>query len=460
MGLQTPIPIGKTAAKPISGSSILALTIRNSPPISPGSHCPSPALSNSGRERRSLGCSGPLPQPYWKAPPSPAEMAHSLPNSSYLPAQPLSAMPAVQPLPSPPVHETEMSKGGEDVLSHPTGSLLASRRQNVSLPAFSFPSPSQRSYNYNVNGSSSSLLTPPSGNDTLSPVESSNTSVNPGYWGSNTAHPSHGSSSYTYASGASSHPPYTAAPPLSGSPAYSARGILSPVSSATRSHPLSPNHSDSIPSAVPSPFDPPQFSANVPVTSGGPQHYNSGFSYSINQSNEAYPTPSSLPPPTPSTGYYSHPGSSYNFSGPMATPPRPHITSPLSHLHSLHSSTSLNHGGYSHATQRYLPVGLTTGVYTQHGQSMVNSLAPHLAAGGQLQHSHIHQHAAVPHQERPFRCDQCPQSFNRNHDLKRHKRIHLAVKPFPCPNCDKSFSRKDALKVSSQPSELSDILVR
>ncbi|KAI9818725.1 MAG: hypothetical protein M1826_001313 [Phylliscum demangeonii] len=55
----------------------------------------------------------------------------------------------------------------------------------------------------------------------------------------------------------------------------------------------------------------------------------------------------------------------------------------------------------------------------------------------------------LPHaasSERPYRCDLCPQSFNRNHDLKRHKRIHLAVKPFPCSHCDKSFSRKDALK--------------
>ncbi|KIW75520.1 hypothetical protein Z517_10262 [Fonsecaea pedrosoi CBS 271.37] len=51
-----------------------------------------------------------------------------------------------------------------------------------------------------------------------------------------------------------------------------------------------------------------------------------------------------------------------------------------------------------------------------------------------------------PLHDRPFKCDQCPQSFNRNHDLKRHKRIHLAVKPFPCNHCDKSFSRKDALK--------------
>ena len=54
----------------------------------------------------------------------------------------------------------------------------------------------------------------------------------------------------------------------------------------------------------------------------------------------------------------------------------------------------------------------------------------------------------MPMHDRPFKCDQCPQSFNRNHDLKRHKRIHLAVKPFPCGHCDKSFSRKDALKVS------------
>ena len=35
---------------------------------------------------------------------------------------------------------------------------------------------------------------------------------------------------------------------------------------------------------------------------------------------------------------------------------------------------------------------------------------------------------------------------NRNHDLKRHKRIHLAVKPFGCDKCGKTFSRKDALR--------------
>ncbi|GHJ89072.1 hypothetical protein NliqN6_5474 [Naganishia liquefaciens] len=48
--------------------------------------------------------------------------------------------------------------------------------------------------------------------------------------------------------------------------------------------------------------------------------------------------------------------------------------------------------------------------------------------------------------DRPHKCDQCTQSFNRNHDLKRHKRIHLDVKPFACNACQKQFSRRDALK--------------
>ncbi|KDN39395.1 hypothetical protein K437DRAFT_207589, partial [Tilletiaria anomala UBC 951] len=45
-----------------------------------------------------------------------------------------------------------------------------------------------------------------------------------------------------------------------------------------------------------------------------------------------------------------------------------------------------------------------------------------------------------------FKCTSCPASFARNHDLRRHARIHLAVKPFACNDCGKPFSRKDALK--------------
>jgi len=77
-----------------------------------------------------------------------------------------------------------------------------------------------------------------------------------------------------------------------------------------------------------------------------------------------------------------------------------------------------------------------------HNNMMTNYGGLHSMYGNQQQ-------ASNTLNDRPFKCDQCIQSFNRNHDLKRHKRIHLAVKPFPCGHCDKSFSRKDALKVST-----------
>ena len=102
---------------------------------------------------------------------------------------------------------------------------------------------------------------------------------------------------------------------------------------------------------------------------------------------------------------------------------------------------------------------MMSNIQTPHGQhvSVVSGGPPGAMPGqgpftfnsghsAQMQHMYGgHQQQAT--QERPFKCDTCPQSFNRNHDLKRHKRIHLAVKPFPCKHCDKSFSRKDALKV-------------
>ncbi|EFQ97094.1 specific RNA polymerase II transcription factor [Nannizzia gypsea CBS 118893] len=94
--------------------------------------------------------------------------------------------------------------------------------------------------------------------------------------------------------------------------------------------------------------------------------------------------------------------------------------------------------------------------------ALIGSMQPNLLPGfnsghaASLQQMYTHQHPQThhmhglgppgPQNDRPFRCDTCQQSFNRNHDLKRHKRIHLAVKPFPCNHCDKSFSRKDALK--------------
>ncbi|KAJ7909630.1 hypothetical protein B0H13DRAFT_2330218 [Mycena leptocephala] len=48
---------------------------------------------------------------------------------------------------------------------------------------------------------------------------------------------------------------------------------------------------------------------------------------------------------------------------------------------------------------------------------------------------------------RPFPCDSCPLSFERHHDLKRHKVTHAGERPYVCNGgCEKTFTRKDALK--------------
>ncbi|OLY84334.1 Zinc finger and BTB domain-containing protein 7C [Smittium mucronatum] len=47
---------------------------------------------------------------------------------------------------------------------------------------------------------------------------------------------------------------------------------------------------------------------------------------------------------------------------------------------------------------------------------------------------------------RPYKCSTCSQSFSRNHDLKRHVKIHTGVKPYKCKKCGKKFGRSDALK--------------
>lgn len=142
---------------------------------------------------------------------------------------------------------------------------------------------------------------------------------------------------------------------------------------------------------------------------------------------------------------YSASGPPNRHSPPMASsgvpsnsfirPPYPSYSLPampgpaMSNLHSPGSQMAMvgHHSGM-------LPMSFNSG-YAAH---------PHQGLYGQQR---TQSPAQAAQNDRPFRCDSCPQSFHRNHDLKRHKRIHLAVKPFPCPYCDKSFSRKDALKV-------------
>ncbi|KAI8925747.1 hypothetical protein BC831DRAFT_389334, partial [Entophlyctis helioformis] len=47
---------------------------------------------------------------------------------------------------------------------------------------------------------------------------------------------------------------------------------------------------------------------------------------------------------------------------------------------------------------------------------------------------------------KPFRCDMCPQTFSRSHDLKRHYYVHSQSKPHACRRCGKGFSRRDAVR--------------
>ena len=135
-------------------------------------------------------------------------------------------------------------------------------------------------------------------------------------------------------------------------------------------------------------------------------------------------------PPTPHSNPFGGRSTyaSYSLPAPMSAPA--HMSGPImSNIHNPNNPMGLV-GMQSHG----LPGGMVAGYNSGH--------AAH------LQQQIYGNPQPTPHNERPFKCDQCPQSFNRNHDLKRHKRIHLAVKPFPCGYCEKSFSRKDALKVS------------
>lgn len=47
--------------------------------------------------------------------------------------------------------------------------------------------------------------------------------------------------------------------------------------------------------------------------------------------------------------------------------------------------------------------------------------------------------------KKAFPCTLCTSSFSRNHDLKRHLRIHLGIRPYKCDSCSKDFTRLDAL---------------
>ncbi|KAG9284143.1 hypothetical protein G9A89_022917 [Geosiphon pyriformis] len=54
-------------------------------------------------------------------------------------------------------------------------------------------------------------------------------------------------------------------------------------------------------------------------------------------------------------------------------------------------------------------------------------------------------HALTHSQDKPFQCTTCQHLFRRQHDLKRHTKLHTGEKPYSCPHCNRKFARLDAL---------------
>ncbi|KAI1374923.1 hypothetical protein F4677DRAFT_446830 [Hypoxylon crocopeplum] len=262
------------------------------------------------------------------------------------------------------------------------------------------------------------------------------------------------------------------------------RSIYSPTGPAYHRSSQSPATADRLASSS---YDSSPFT--LPMPGGGTPH-STLLSQSSNQQPLQNPMMNSHPPgsqpPTPST---TAPSDSYSRASTAASsyyPPTssstPHQTS-FPSFASVHSSPTQS----SPATTGTIARGIAAiSSHQQHSpmqapyqnrpfppyqplptmgggavlSNMTNPGGQMTLVGGMNQISHgyhppghlLSPHAMYSHgqqnalQDRPFKCDICPQSFNRNHDLKRHKRIHLAIKPFPCTYCDKSFSRKDALK--------------
>ena len=390
---------------------------------------------------------------------------------------------------------------------NPHSSLTARRQATANLPNFELPPPTNLQYtpsgtqryppfpNLNTMQSTSAsvsvgnLLTPPSNStsDSVSPVGAPlNGSNTPGNQGIGLYTPSFWNAGSTPGGFHTGFTPQ----PWSGHNSFP-RPMFSPsLNSLMRHNNNSPTagESQSLPpppydlSSLPAFQNPHSMSggASMPTTS---QQQHNGIHSMMNPPNNMPGPPQLSPvnsmdssnqkPPTPTL--YGAPRSSstpqqsaYSYSGPSPVHQSPHpdsaqpsrVSPPIGNS----SGSQDHHQGHFHRppypsySLPPMPGPVMTNMNSPNGQVTLVGPTPQnmmsqgynsgYAANAQTMYGGQPPQTVQPaNTERPFKCDQCPQSFNRNHDLKRHKRIHLAVKPFPCNHCDKSFSRKDALKV-------------
>lgn len=358
---------------------------------------------------------------------------------------------------------------GTDSMGAPTS--FTARRPNASnLPQFELPPPQlpafhkyQQSHsghpavtNSNSLTSVGNLLTPPSGSsDGLSPTSSAPGMVSASSTSTQSMAAPYTPSHYSW-HGGSGPTPLGFQTAMSPGAFSASRAPFSPSLSSGVKHAGSPQTND---------YGAGDQYGSLPSMSS--QHH-MGYGSAVTQaspiaSQDAFVRPQ--PPPTP-THYGPHSASPAQTPFTYSGGPSPIQHSPVSadgymqRMSPAHSHGQIPpmHSQSPFAAQRHfsypLPGPILSNMGNPGGQMALVGGMPNGMVGynsGHLaQMPHLYGHAGPApgaNSDRPFKCDQCPQSFNRNHDLKRHKRIHLAVKPFPCGHCDKSFSRKDALKV-------------
>ncbi|KAJ1537123.1 hypothetical protein HK096_003757 [Nowakowskiella sp. JEL0078] len=118
---------------------------------------------------------------------------------------------------------------------------------------------------------------------------------------------------------------------------------------------------------------------------------------------------------------------------------------PMNPVDSVPENTLIRQMQQNHPT---INVGMPqTPMYSEEPQSLfpctTGGCGQSFTSYQQLQ-SHLQSHTIG--KAKPFRCEMCPQTFSRSHDLKRHYYIHTQEKPYHCKKCNKGFSRRDALK--------------
>lgn len=117
--------------------------------------------------------------------------------------------------------------------------------------------------------------------------------------------------------------------------------------------------------------------------------------------------------------------------GPTAVPPHAHIQPPDVSMY---------------PPRPWIPPG--TGPHPVPFSDIGTAVYPCLVPGcrkifARLFNLRAHQQVHAVH--RPYRCAACPASFARNHDLRRHAKLHDKT-GYQCAGCYKLFSRRDAIK--------------